>query len=152
MGRPDCGTNPFNLPLLLLAVLNLCASLFNQVIVTVQKLGYQVTDATMMYAILCTSLPGLLNPLLLGLLYKDYRQGYRHVLLRLCCCCCPRNGDLASAMKGLFMFSPIIPLCVCTRRMSTHTVVLFISLCKQLDLLQTIGVSITFKVLQFILG
>ncbi|KAL8558860.1 hypothetical protein ACOMHN_054291 [Nucella lapillus] len=71
------------------------------VIVSVQKAGYPVTEATIMYAILFTSLPGLLNPLLLALLYSDYRLGYRYVLLRLCCCCCPPSGQVVSTMKNL---------------------------------------------------
>ena len=68
-------------------------------IVTVQKLGYSVTDATMMYAILSTSLPGLLNPLLLALLYRNFRLGYRHVF-RSVTCCCARTASISSSMTS----------------------------------------------------
>jgi hypothetical protein len=68
-------------------------SLLAQVIVTLQKTGYEISDATVMYGIMTTSLPGLLNPLLLALLYGDYRRGYVYVLKRICCCCWRRKDD-----------------------------------------------------------
>ncbi|XP_076438491.1 uncharacterized protein LOC143277514 [Babylonia areolata] len=73
------------------------------VTVSMQKAGYPVTDATILYAILFTSLPGLLNPLLLALLFRDYRLGYRYVLLHLCCCCCchPSPSAAINTLKNL---------------------------------------------------
>ncbi|XP_005094761.1 uncharacterized protein LOC101845764 isoform X2 [Aplysia californica] len=52
---------------------------------TLQKSGVQVSEATLMYSHIATSLPGLLNPLLYSLVLARYRSGYKAILDRCCC-------------------------------------------------------------------
>ncbi|KAH9488036.1 hypothetical protein Btru_066751 [Bulinus truncatus] len=65
------------LPLLLMMVL--------------QKSGVEVSEATLMYSNIVTSLPGLLNPLLYSLALSNYRTGYKAVINK-CCCRQQRRG------------------------------------------------------------
>ncbi|XP_059152508.1 uncharacterized protein LOC131938472 [Physella acuta] len=52
---------------------------------TLQKSGVEVSEATLMYSNIATSLPGLLNPLLYSLALARYRSGYKAILERCCC-------------------------------------------------------------------
>ncbi|GFO17793.1 hypothetical protein PoB_004429800 [Plakobranchus ocellatus] len=52
---------------------------------TLQKAGVEVSEPTLMYSNIATSLPGLLNPLLYSLALARYRSGYK-ALLEKCCC------------------------------------------------------------------
>ncbi|PVD30003.1 hypothetical protein C0Q70_09264 [Pomacea canaliculata] len=72
------------------------------VLLTIQKAGYPISDATLMYTILSASLPGLVNPLLLGLLFRDFRQGYLHVIRKACFCFCYSSASAnEQSMKDL---------------------------------------------------
>ncbi|CAL1526742.1 unnamed protein product [Lymnaea stagnalis] len=52
---------------------------------TLQKIGVEVSEATLMYSNIATSLPGLLNPLLYSLALDRYRAGYKAILEKCCC-------------------------------------------------------------------
>lgn len=62
---------------------------------TLQKSGVQISEATLMYSNIATSLPGLLNPLLYSLALDKYRAGYKAIMAK-CCCKSKRlkKGDL----------------------------------------------------------
>ena len=59
--------------------------------ITFQKVGLKVSEAAMMYALLATSLPGLLNPLLYGLVLDSYRDGYKKIIFKIFFCCKPKD-------------------------------------------------------------
>ncbi|CAG5129228.1 unnamed protein product [Candidula unifasciata] len=61
---------------------------------TLQKAGVQVSEATLMYSNIATSLPGLLNPLLYSLALARYRIGYKAVMEK----CCKRRTRRSSTV------------------------------------------------------
>ncbi|XP_050418543.1 melatonin receptor type 1A [Patella vulgata] len=77
---------------LILVVLNQITWIPALTMITIQKCDYKVSEAAMMYALLATSLPGLLNPLLYGLFLESYREGYKKLLLRFVCCCLKKTA------------------------------------------------------------
>ncbi|ESO82218.1 hypothetical protein LOTGIDRAFT_170261 [Lottia gigantea] len=72
---------------LVLVILNQSTWIPAAIMITIQKFDVKVSEAALMYALLATSLPGLLNPVLYGLLLESYREGYKKLLLRFVCCC-----------------------------------------------------------------
>ena len=61
-----------------------------QVLITLQKIGCPIGGIAVLYALLSTTLTGLLNPALYAAFSRSYRTGYLSVLKavarRLCCC------------------------------------------------------------------
>ena len=76
---------------------------------TLQKAGLTVSDISVLYALLSTSLSGLLNPILYGLFDTSYRRGYKNLFkaLRVKCCCCIKGqnsipGELHTLLDIVF--------------------------------------------------
>ncbi|RUS80903.1 hypothetical protein EGW08_011339 [Elysia chlorotica] len=63
---------------------------------TLQKSGVEVSEPTLMYSNIATSLPGLLNPLLYSLALARYRTGYKALIEK---CCCKRRKLKPHPMK-----------------------------------------------------
>ncbi|XP_033761321.1 melanopsin-like [Pecten maximus] len=63
------------------------------VLITLRKVGLKISDISVLYALLSTSLSGLLNPIIFGLFDKSYRHGYKKILksIKLTCKC--RKGE-----------------------------------------------------------
>ncbi|GFS00484.1 hypothetical protein ElyMa_006400000, partial [Elysia marginata] len=67
-----------------------------QLMLTLQKAGVEVSEPTLMYSNIATSLPGLLNPLLYSLALARYRTGYKALIEK---CCCKRRKLKPHPMK-----------------------------------------------------
>lgn len=71
--------------------------------ITFQRAGHQISDVAILYALLSTSLSGLMNPLIYGLFSKFYRSGYRRIILGLydifCGCCRKEFQSVPVTMK-----------------------------------------------------
>lgn len=71
--------------------------------ITFQKAGHQISDVAILYALLSTSLSGLMNPLIYGLFSKFYRSGYRRIILGIydifCGCCRKEFQSIPVTMK-----------------------------------------------------
>ncbi|XP_046573531.1 rhodopsin, GQ-coupled-like [Haliotis rubra] len=95
--RPEENTSWMIVSLVLLVQLTWIPLL---IMITFQKAGVDVSEAAMMYGLLATSLPGLLNPLLYGLLLDSYREGYKKIILKICVCCRPKAPE-TQELKGV---------------------------------------------------
>lgn len=64
-----------------------------QIMISLQKAGKKVSDIAILYALLSTSLTGMLNPLLYGLFDSSYRNGYKYIMTKIkhTCSCCRRE-------------------------------------------------------------
>ncbi|KAL5006453.1 hypothetical protein ScPMuIL_015259 [Solemya velum] len=63
------------------------------IMISLQKAGKKVSDIAILYALLSTSLTGMLNPLLYGLFDSSYRNGYKYIMTKIkhTCSCCRRE-------------------------------------------------------------
>ena len=66
-----------------------------QVIITATNLSVLVSDKTVIYSLMCTTLSGLLNPVIYGIFSKSYRRGYWRLLEKLSKCLlgCPVSEE-----------------------------------------------------------
>ncbi|XP_076090221.1 uncharacterized protein LOC143062408 [Mytilus galloprovincialis] len=70
-------------------------------LMTLQQAGLTVSDISVLYALLSTTLSGLLNPILYGLFDTSYRRGYKNLFkgLKQRCCCCTKVQDSVPAVS-----------------------------------------------------
>ncbi|XP_060066343.1 galanin receptor 2b-like [Ylistrum balloti] len=63
------------------------------VLITLRKVGLKISDISVLYALLSTSLSGLLNPIIFGLFDKSYRHGYKKILKSIKFSCRCKKGE-----------------------------------------------------------